>query len=173
MGLAEIIKLYVTKAESGVLSVKLKDEPHLLKVYLDKGEVVYVTLGTLKNEECFLRLKNTVPVEYFFLKGVTPPHKVEGGCTEKLIEALGLPSAEALKASTGVTMPPQNVQRLEAEFIELIGPIGKLIIDELFSKIAYSRGNPMPQENYIMLVDALAKELPASEQGRFSSKYKI
>ncbi len=173
MGLAEIIKLHVTKADSGVLSVKLKDEPHLLKVYIDRGEVVYVTLGTLKNEECFSRLKNAVPVEYFFLKGVTAPHRVEGGCTEKLIEALGLLSAEALKASTGVTVSPQDVQRLEAEFIELIGPIGKLIIDDLFSKIAYTRGNPMTQGDYLMLVDSLTKELPASEQGRFSSKYKI
>lgn len=172
MGLAEIVKLYVIKAESGVLSVKLKDEPHLLKVYMERGEIVYVTLGTLKNEECFSRLKNAVPVEYFFLKGVTPPNRIEGGCTEKLIEALGLSSAEALKASTGLTVSPQDVQRLEADFIDLIGPIGKLIIDDLFSKIAYTRGNPMAQEDYKMLVDSLTKELPVSEQGKFSLKYK-
>lgn len=173
MGLAEIIKQYLRKGDSGVLSVKLQDETHLLKVYIENGEVVYVTLGTLKNDECFSRLKNALPVEHFFLKGVKPPQKIEGGCTEKLIEALGLPSGESLEAKTGVMVPAEDVRKLEADFIELIGPIGKLIIDELFSKIAYSRGNPISEEEYRMLVESLSKELPVSEQGRFRTKYKI
>ncbi|MCX7793424.1 MAG: hypothetical protein N2257_03320 [Thermodesulfovibrionales bacterium] len=173
MGLAEIIKQYLRKGESGVISVKLQNENHLLKVYIENGEVMYVTLGTFKNEECFSKLKNAVPIEHFFLRGVTPPQKIEGGCTDKFIDALGLPSAESLKTKTGMMITPEKIQKLEKEFIELIGPIGKLIIDDLFSKISYSRGNSMPEDEYKIFVDSLIKELPAHEQEKFSSKYKI
>lgn len=173
MGLAEIIKQYLRKGEPGVLSIKLRDETHLLKIYIENGEVIYVTLGNLKNDECFARLKNALPVEHFFLKGVKAPQKIEGGCTEKLIEALGLPSAESLKTKAGTMVPAEDVQRLEKEFIELIGPIGKMILDDIFSKIAYSRGNPMAEDEYRMLVESLTEELPASQQEKFRSKYKI
>lgn len=172
MGLAEIIKNYLKRGDGGVISIKLHDEAHLLKLYIENEEVLYVTLGTLKGDECLSKLKNAIPVEHFFLKGVKAPQKVEGGCTEKLFEALGI-SKDLLKTEEEKAIPPENIEKLEKEFIELIGPIGKLIIDDLFSKLVYSRGNFISNNDYRFLIDALTKELPPSEKERFSSKYKI
>jgi hypothetical protein len=170
MTLSGILRQYLKKGENGVLSVKLQDEAHLFKVYIEDGEVIYITLGTSKNEECLKSLKNALPVEHFFLKGVKAPARAEGVLTQSLLESLGI---EEITAKSTATVKPDEVQRLEVAFVELIGPIGKLIIEDNFSKLGYRRGEPIPQEDYSRLVESLSKELPASEQGRFISKFKI
>lgn len=172
MDLGSLLKRYLVEPGGGVLSLKLRDVKHLLKIYIENGEIVYITLGTLKNDQCLEKLKDISIEEYFFLKGVKAPSKSDTPLTQSLLEICGAGEVE-MAPKSGAMVPPSEVQMLEADFVEIIGPIGKIIIDDIFSKMAYTRGSPMPESDYRKLFDSIIKELPSTEQVRLRSKYKM
>lgn len=164
------------KNDSGLLSIKIEGESHLLKVYFDRGEVTSISIGTCKNEECLKRLNNVIPIEYSFIKGVPPPTRTGLPLTEKIMELSGIAIAESSpelpSAAQGASIQPQMVADLEEGFVEMIGPIGRIIIDNVFSEISYKRGNPMLAEDYSYLLKTLIEELPVRQQTLFSEKYR-
>ncbi len=177
MDLSDIIKKYLRTKDSGLLSIKIEGDSHLLKIYFEHGEVVFLTHGICKNEDCLKKLSALVPVEHFFLRGVKSPTTSKAPLTGRLIELTGMGdvelSVETMPPSPGLNIQPHRITAVEEEFIELIGPIGKMIVDNLFSEISYSRGNPMPSEDYSYFLASLIKELPAQQQSSFSGKNKI
>lgn len=176
MNLPDILRKYLRIKDSGLLSIKLDGESHLLKIYLENGEVVSLSLGTCKNEECLKQLNNVTPLEHSFLKGVKPHVQAKEPLTRKIFEIAGIADAE-IKAkgtsdSSGISIQPQKVIAVEENVVEIIGPIGKIIVDKIFSKLSYSRGNTMSAEDYSYLLELLMKELPAEEQTSFIEKYR-
>lgn len=175
MNLSNIFKKHLKARDSGLLSIKIEGENHLLKIYLEKGEVVAISCGTYKNEDCLKKLNAIVPLEHFFLEGVKPPITSSIPLTDKLLEIIGAIDFKInieTPSNTGTNIQPETITALEEEFIDLIGPIGKVLIDNIFSEISYSRGEPMPLEYYSYLLESLIKELPSHLQTSFSEKYK-
>lgn len=176
MNLTDIFKKYIRTKDSGLLSIKIEGDNHLLKLYFERGEVVSISLGGCKNDECLKKMNRVIPVEYSFIKGVKPPAKTDLPLTERLMELLGIANAGPVSGiqSQGIdtSIQPQTVTVLEEEFIDMIGPIGKMIIDNAFSEISYRRGNPMPEDDYSLLLETIVKELPASQRSMFSEKYR-
>lgn len=175
MNLLDIIKRYLRIKDSGLLSIKVEGESHLLKIYLDKGEVVSLSLGNCKDDECLKRLEGLVPVEHFFMRGVRSPSPSKVPLTERLAALSGMGDSEliveTMPPSRGVDIPPEAITAMEEGFIELIGPIGRMMIDNVFSEVSYKRGNPMSSEDYSYLLESLIKELPAQQQALFSERY--
>ncbi|MBI3378103.1 MAG: hypothetical protein HY035_06865 [Nitrospirae bacterium] len=175
MNLSDIITKYIRTKDSGLLSIKVEGESHLLKIYFGSGEVVSLNLGTCKDEECLKKLDSIVPLEHFFVRGVKPPTKSSTPLTEKLIAHTGMSAMEVdagIPSTHGVNIQPSVITDVEEEFIDLIGPIGKMIVDNIFSEISSSRGKPMPSEDYSYLLESLIKELPAKQQEAFRAKYR-
>ncbi|PKL52277.1 MAG: hypothetical protein CVV37_02185 [Nitrospira bacterium HGW-Nitrospira-1] len=176
MHIPDIIKKCLRVKDSGLLSIKIEGDSHLLKIYLDNGEVVALSLGLCKNEDCLKKLNGAVALDHSFLKGVKSPMPANVPLTPKLIELIGGSSdaglmAEAIPSSPGVNIRPQIIASLEEEFIGLIGPIGKMLVDNIFSKISYSRGNSMQAEDYSYLLESIKKELPDQEQVSFIARH--
>lgn len=176
MNLTDIFKKYIRTKDSGLLSIKIEGDNHLLKLYFERGEVVSISLGGCKNEECLKKMNKVIPVEYSFIKGVKPPAKTDLPLTERLMELSGIsiPELGSELLSTGIdtAILPQTVTALEEEFIDMIGPIGKMIMDNTFSEISYRRGNSMSVGDYSILLDTLVKELPSRQRSMFSEKYR-
>jgi hypothetical protein len=176
VNLTDIFKKYIRTKDSGLLSIKIEGNNHLLKVYFERGEVVSISLGGCKNEECLKKINRIIPVEYFFIKGVKPPAKTDLPLTERLMELSGITIpgsvSEVLSMGMDTSIRPQTVTALEEEFIDMIGPIGKMIIDNTFSEISYRRGNQMSVGDYSILLDTLVNELPGRQRTMFSEKYR-
>ncbi len=176
MNLPDILRKNLRIKDSGLLSIKLDGESHLLKIYLENGEVVSLSLGTCKNEDCIKRLHTVVPLDHSFLKGAKSPATANVPLTQKIIEITGTndsgSKAEGIPVNPGVTIKPQTIAAVEENVVEIIGPIGKMIVDKIFSKLSYSRGNTMSAEDYSYLLELLMKELPAEEQTSFIEKYR-
>ncbi len=178
MNLSDIFRKYIRTKDSGLLSIKIEGDNHLLKIYFERGEVVSISLGGCKDEECLKRLNRVIPSEHFFIKGLKPPTSAVIPLTEKIMELTGIiipeSGSETLHSDRNNNIiQPQIVTDLEKGFIEMIGPIGKMIIDNVFSEISYTRGNPMPQGDYSHLLKALTKKLPVLQRALFSDKYRL
>ncbi len=174
--LSPLIGKYLRSKDTGLLSIKIEGESYLLKICFDSGEIVSLSLGACKNEECLRRLDGVVPVEHSFLPGMKPTTPAKAPLTEKVIAIVGTAGSETVAepapSRPAVAVQPQTVKALEEEFIELIGPIGKMLSDTVFAGLSYSRGNLMPLEDYSRLVDSLAKELPDQHQAPFVAKHR-
>jgi hypothetical protein len=175
MNLLDIIKRYLRIKDSGLLSIKVEGESHLLKIYLDNGEVVSLSLGSCKDDECLKRLEGLVPVEHFFMRGVRSPSPSKVPLTERLAALTGTGDSESVAGPMtpipGLNIKPETIAALEEEFIDLIGPIGRMMIENIFSELSYKRGNPMSSEDYSYLLESLIKELPAQQQALFGERY--
>ena len=176
MNLSDIIARYMRLKDLGVLSVRIEGESHLLKIYIDAGGVSSLSLGACKNEECLKRMNGLTCLEHFFVKGVKSPAPSKLPLTARLMELLGIDdselSAETMPSNPGVNIQPLVITDVEEEIIDLIGPIGKMIVDNIFSEISYRRGNSMPSEDYYYLLESLIKELPVQQKTSFSEKFK-
>lgn len=181
MGLQKLVMPYKKKKDSGLLSVKVEGYEHLIKIYFDLGLVVGLSMGNLKNDECLSILGSCKPKEATFMKGYKAPDFCAGEKSDidhKLEEMFSsYPVRGAVAAQDGedkkMSVRADLIVKLEAEFINIIGPIGKMIIDSVYSEIGYQRGADMASLHYTVLIDRLRAELPEQHQATFSAKYAI
>ncbi|MBN2654686.1 MAG: hypothetical protein JXR79_06190 [Nitrospirae bacterium] len=177
MNISDIIKKYYRTRETGLLSVKVEGQSHLLKIYFSEGDIVHLSMGTCKNNECFNRLTDLTPSEHFFVKGVKAPGALGAPITETLLNFLDINKdsidSSGSSSAAGDTVQASKVSVAEKEFLDIIGPIGAVMLDSLYSRFSYKKGSPMPSDDFNLLIDSLAKELPAQYRPPFSQKHKV
>jgi hypothetical protein len=178
MSIKNLLSQYKEKKDSGLLSVKVEGNEYLLKIYFELGMVVGLSIGTLKNEDCFDVLGNCRPMEASFIKGYRTPdfaanHKEE--INDRLDGFLATyPVISSITAGNGQPaekIPSQDIHKLETAFIDLIGPLGKMIIETAYSDIGYRRGADMLPREYSRLIDKLQEALPPEHRSSFAAKY--
>lgn len=181
MGLQKLVMPYKKKKDSGLLSVKVEGYEHLIKIYFDLGMVVGLSMGNLKNAECLSLLASCKPMEATFMKGYKAPDFFAGEKSdidhklEKIFSSYPVTGgvAEKGKEDPGMTVRAVEIAKLEADFVNIIGPIGKMIIENAYADIEYKRGTNMPSLQYTVLIDRLKTEMPTQLQATFSAKYAI
>lgn len=176
MNISDIIKKYYRTRETGLLSVKVEGQTHLLKIYFADGDIVHLSMGACKNKDCFNRLADLAPSEHFFVKGVKAPGATGAPITEALLNFLDINKdaidGAAGSSSAGETVQASKISAAEKEFLDIIGPIGAVMIDSLYSRFSYKKGAPMGADEFSLLIDSLSKELPAQYRPPFAQKYK-
>jgi len=183
-GNVEILKKmlfpYKENTQSGLLSVKVEGNDHLVKIYIEYGIIVGMSMGALKNELCLDALKNCKPVDATFIKDCKAPSFTASGKTEtnnKLEEFFGFSSSLGLQKSekelhaTNVSI--KHLQKLEQDVTDILGPITKILIDSIYAEIGYSKDKEMSAFLYKQLIDKIKKELPREQYSAFLEKYMI
>lgn len=181
MNLQNLISPYKAKGDTGLLSIKVEGNEHLVKIYFNLGMVVGLSIGTLKNEACLNILGKCKPMNATFMKGYKTPDSVATDKAEIDSKLEGLFASYPVTGGTTiagsdaqtVAVRANDLLKLEADFINIIGPIGKMIVDNVYSEIGYSRGNDMPSPLYSRLIDRLKGELPSQHQPTFAAKFAI
>jgi hypothetical protein len=179
MSLKKMVWPYKEKRESGLLSVKVEGYEHLVNIYFELGMVVGLSMGNMKNESCLDTLTQCKPLAATFIKGYKAPDFVvakreEAGKLEELFALYPVTGGKTTgeNAST-VSVSASNILKLEKDFIDIIGPIGKMLIDTFYADNGYSRGQDMPSSLYSQLIEKLKEELPSQHQPTFAAKYAI
>ena len=180
MSLHELVRPYQEKKDSGLLSVKVDGFEYLLKIYFVYGMVVGLSIGALKNKECFDVLGKCKPVDATFIQGYKPPDFIVADKEEvrKKLEELfaSYPLTGGTIIGDGadtVKVTAKDIAKLEADFINIIGPIGKMVVDTVYSEIGYARGKDMPSNLYSHMIDKLRGEIPSQHQSSFTAKYAL
>jgi hypothetical protein len=180
MSLKNLIKPYRAKRDTGLLSVKVEGNEHLVKIYFELGMVAGLTIGTLKNEACFNILGTCTPLGSTFLKGYKTPdfaasdHDAIDAKLEELFASYpvtGAMKSDANNEQIEKRVKADNLVKLESDFINYIGPIGRMIIDTAYAEIGYVRGKDISAVHYSLLIDRLQGELPDEHHSVFAAKY--
>lgn len=160
-----------------MLSVKVEGNEHLLKVYFDLGMVVGLSIGTIKNEDCFNFLATCKPMEASFIKGCKTPDTIAGHKEEinsrldGFLATYPIINSMAEKGSSERRVGSDAVRNLESAFIDLIGPLGKMLVESAYADIDYRPGTDMSTGQYSMLIDKLREALPPEHRSTFAAKY--
>lgn len=181
MNLKKLVSLYKEKNDTGLLSIKVEGNEHLVKIYFELGLVVGLSIGTLKNDACLNILGKCKPTDATFMKGYKQPDfaaagKAEiDGKLEGLLASYPVTGGAAIAGGSAhtVSVKAADLHKLEEDFINFFGPIGKMIVDTVYAELGYNRGNDMPSPQYSLLIDRLKGELPAEHQSSFAAKFAI
>ena len=170
---------YKEKKESGLLSVKVEGYEHLVKIYFELGTVVGLSMGLMKNESCLDALILCKPLGSSFIKGFKAPEAVIAGKEDagKLEELFALYPVTGGITDGGkapaVSVSADNILKLEKDFIDIMGPVGRMLIDAFYSEYSYKHGQDMPVPLYGQLLEKLRAELPGQHQSAFAAKNAI
>jgi len=180
MSLIKLVLPYKQKKDSGLLTVKVEGYENLLKIYFDLGVVAGLSIGTLKNEDCFNMLGKCKPIGATFMKGYKAPDFVvaDNQINSKFDQLFAsYPVMGGTSTGTGaeqaVHVKADDLLKLENDFISIMGPVGKMILETLYTEMGYTRGTDMPSPVYSNLLDKIKGELPSQHQPTFAAKYAI
>lgn len=172
---------YRVKRETGLLSVMLEGQQHLVKIYFEHGLVVGLSMGNVKNDACLELLVKCKPLSTTFINNYKVTDSIIAAKEEAarldefftLKPGTGSKTFEVRSAATVVNISSDNLVRLEKDYIDMLGPIGKMMIDSFYADSGYKRGQEMPVPLYSQLIERLREELPAEYQLSFGAKYAI
>ena len=181
MSLIQLVLPYKQKKDSGLLTVKVEGYENLLKIYFELGMVAGLSIGTLKNEDCFNVLGKCKPIGSTFMKGYKKPDIFAGDNKEinskfdQLIASYPVTggTSTGMGAAQMVHVRADDLLKLENDVINIMGPVGKMILENLYSELSYTRGTDMPSPVYSQLLDKIKGELPSQHQPTFAAKYAI
>lgn len=168
------LKKYLKAQKTGQIVIKFKDEPHLCKVSIEGGEVVYISIGNRPPGETIEYIKNKEIIELDFIEGIKPLKKVDSPLTEELLKTLGIDEDIVTPVETDLknneVIPFEKVQSVMNVFIDTIGPLGPVLLERILKKIRYEKGRPMDGALYSEFLSCLLSEIPEEKMGFFKNK---
>jgi len=196
MTLGEAFSEYLIKGQQGQLVIKFHSDVHLCKILIENGEAVHITHGRTPPEVILETLPGQIVEWVNFIAGYPVRKHLDLPLHQRLLSAINTqPSATSapvspqpaapqaapagasaaaapVAAATGPSVPAEKVAETVDGLIQLIGPLGRFLADQVASSFSYAPGSPMPQSLYNNYVSALAKEIPKEMQASFLNKFK-
>ncbi len=170
---------YLKSQGTGQVVIKLKGESHLLKLNLESGEVVYISIGNKPPDETIEYIKDKEIEEVNFIEGIKPVKKVDPPLTERILNLFGIdegPSAASPDISPTLTMKPEEivspekVQAVMDIFIDIVGPLGPVLLENIIKRLNYEKGKAMDGATYSEFLSHLLKEIPEEKRRPFKDK---
>ncbi|HDO36506.1 MAG TPA: hypothetical protein ENH07_09495 [Nitrospirae bacterium] len=108
-----------------------------------------------------------------FIEGVPPLKRLDEPLNDKLLTLLSDEQAGQTLDDINFegTAPSQDVDKLLDDFIDIVGPLGTVIAEKVFSSLGYNRGSDMSGANYSVLLAALLDEIPEKIRESFKNKH--
>ena len=174
MDLASVFRKYAAEG-TGQLALKFADTAHLCKISIENGEAVYIKLGTLSPEETMEAIAGKELLEASFIKGFAPRKRLDSPLTAQLIgEETGVVTASVSSEDRHIvtsSIPGDVVARLMNDYIDIVGPLGVVIVEKFIKTTGYVRGEAIDPEIYAALLEQLLVDIPESMREDFQSKH--
>lgn len=172
MNLASIFRKYLSGNESGQLVIKFAGENHLCKVAIEAGHAVYLTCGTLGPAEALGHIAGKTPTGANFIPGVPARRKLATPLDERLLALAGAnQTPEPAAAAAGADpVAARQVEETINDFIDLVGPLGTVLVDNILGRLGCRRSEEMPQEHFTSFLSALQQEIPEESRRQFQAR---
>ncbi len=172
MSLTPIFKRHLLKGKTGQLVIKFAGDEQLCKVYVEDGNAVYMSMGNRNPDETIGYIVDKEPEGAKFIVGVSPVKRLDEPLNDKLLMVSG--DGESASQSIQVevdAVSSQKVDSLVDDFIDIVGPLGVVLSENIISDIGYIRGTQMSGESYSVLLSALFEEVPAERKNEFKNRH--
>ncbi len=172
MELASVFKRYAAEG-TGQLALKFSDTSHLCKVDIEDGEAIFIKLGILSPEDTLLAISGKILLEANFIKGFKTKKRLPEPITDQLVGASAVSKLErsvVLKQSdvaAGLSVSPQNVSKMINNYVDIVGPLGVVMMENYIKKISYVQGSEMNSNDYSELLEKVINDLPESFRDNF------
>ena len=175
MKFGSILRKYLIQGRTGQIVIKFAGEEHLCKIYIEDGNAVYISMGNRKPDDTISYIAGKKIEEANFIEGVPPLKRLSEPLNEKLLMQEGYEEVHQSSEDIGEIkvegiIPPQKVNVLLDNFIDIVGPLGTMFAERIFSNLGYDRGAEMSGEDYSLLLSALLEEIPGNRRDEFKNK---
>lgn len=172
MRFGSILKKYLLMGRTGQLVVKFAGEEYLCKIYIDDGNAVQISMGSRKPHDILSHITEKEVEGANFIEGVLPLKRLDEPLNDKLFMLVGTEKVTRTSDSVAVegVVTAKKVDALLDNFIDIVGPLGIVIADKVFSNLGYSKGSEMGSEDYSVLFSSLLDDVPENKKMDFRKK---
>lgn len=181
--IAEILSEICEAKVTGILSLSLKNDSALFKIFFRNGTIYHITHSTCKDRECLMKVS-----EHQFLTGLFMP----GAQVDTFRNVSPIPSDEVIlffrkankkiewtgqwdgragasgKEGIATTIVDSSVvARLEEEIVNLAGPVGPMVLAQAYDFCRLKPGDPITKTEFQRLVQAISGKLPQEQKSQF------
>lgn len=192
--LAEIITELSSSRKTGILSIGVKDDKSLFKIFFRDGLIYHITHGTCKDLECLAKLPSLEFDACMFMPGarVDASELAMPGVREIIERLKGLGKKVRWEEDTQrqaaekieVKKPPTKAQRpdapvesgvialMEEVLLNAVGPVSNMVVDEAYTACGLKKGSQLNYGQFARLVDTIAGRLPEDIRNEFVEKFR-
>lgn len=179
----EIFDALCERKQTCVLTFRIENEPSLMKLYFEGGEVRYITFGARKDAECVALLRECRFAQYTIIDGVTTNAASSGGLrTSEIRDAIGAVDRTVQdiedpfgRAITAPTADGDALERIGRALADEVGPIASLLLEDSLKRIGCpaAAGARLSKKAARLIVQAAASEVPEGDRPAFLRKCKM
>jgi len=158
--------------ENGQLVLQFSGTEHLCKISIEDGEAVDIRLGRFDVDEIIEFISSHEIVEVSFIKGFVSKKKLAVPITDRLLNLGTNKPSEDIQivrktSSGGEQISAEKVNEVINGYVDIVGPLGVVMLENILKKIVYTKNSPMPVDDYTFMVEKLAADVPESMRVEF------
>ncbi|OGW42511.1 MAG: hypothetical protein A2010_17430 [Nitrospirae bacterium GWD2_57_9] len=185
--IADIVSEICEARVTGILSLSLKNDSALFKIFFRNGAIYLITHSTCKDRECLMKMS-----EHQFLTGLFMP----GAQVDTHQNGSSIPSDEVIlilrKANKTIEWSGQwdgrvrapgkdgisttivdsgIIAQLEEELVNVAGPVGPMVLAQAYDSCGLKPGQSITRTEFQRLVLAISGKLPDEQKIPFLKKF--
>ncbi|HLE40049.1 MAG TPA: hypothetical protein VI956_00950 [Nitrospirota bacterium] len=189
--LADVIAEIGRSGNTGILTIGVKNDPSLFKIFFRAGAIYHITHGTCRDMECLIKLSGLDFESGFFMSGArveisgqTLPRNEEiiakARTTGKMIRWDEHPAAGTDTSREAASIKPvsqetrvedSTLMRMEEELLNIAGPVAQMVLDSAYGKCNLKKGTPMKLADFKRLIETASEGLPEEQKKTFVAKF--
>lgn len=184
--IADIVSEICQARVTGILSLSVKKDSALFKIFFRNGAIYHITYNSCKDRECLMEIS-----EHQFLTGLFMP-----GAQVDTHQGSSIPSAEVIlifrKANKTIEWNGQwdgrarasgkegistaivdsgIIERMGEELVNVAGPVGPMVLAQAYDSCGLRPGQSITKTEFQRLVQAIIGKLPEEQKTPFLKKF--
>jgi hypothetical protein len=184
--LADIITEVSGAGETGILTLSMKNDSALFKIFFKSGKVYHITHGACKDRECLATMSDQpfnqgsfIPGAHVDMKDVSViPHNDIMAAVRKantMVEWGGRgdggtkSSGQAGTATASVA--PAVISRIEEELLNMVGPIAPMVLANAYGACSLKKGTTLTKPEFQRFLIKISEQLPEEHKKTFLKQF--
>jgi len=189
--LADVIAEISRSGNTGILTIGVKNDPSLFKIFFRAGAIYHITHGTCRDMDCLIKLSGLELEAGFFMSGARVeiasqmlPHNDEIIAKARLSGKMILwdertsagtdisgEAASKKRVSQETPVEVSTLMRMEEELLNIAGPVAQMVLDGAYGKCNLKKGAPIKRSDFKRLVETVSEGLPEEQKKTFVAKF--
>ena len=183
--LADVVAELSQSGAIGILSVAVKNDSSLFKIFFRDGIVYHITHGSCSDRDCLAELRALEFGGTTFMAGANvdakgmsmPPMQeiiAQLNASGKTVQWESRPGTETRakpSASSTAAVEDGAMARLREELVNAIGPVASMVLEQTLATANIKPGQKLSQLDFSRLVHVLSERIPDDQKKAFLEKF--